>query len=196
MSALEDDKLEVLEFYIGLLQERVENLKKESSNNREQLTEFMSEYIDLEDKILNLMQKLSQCPIENNQTMEELTNTFNKYWSDYQDTWSDDYWEVYNMFRHIDDKELFFQMNKKAFNNSSQEENLEKMEETAEKKIKSPVVKVKDKAKTGSTHDESCNMTLVNLNKIDEEMEKVGNSSIFKEKKEEKRRTCLDCAIF
>lgn len=39
MSTIEEDKLEVLEFYIGLLQERVENFKKDSKVSKQHLNE-------------------------------------------------------------------------------------------------------------------------------------------------------------
>jgi hypothetical protein len=201
----DEDKLEILEFYVGLLAERVENFNKEKSASRIKLNEFICEYIDLEDKILNLMEKLSQANTENNpDLMEGITFTFNKYWGDYQDEWSDEYWDVYNMFRHVNDKELFSQLNKKTFtsksNNSFFEENIEKVKDgkNGEKFNHSPNKGIKQRTKSASTNEDSfCqNMSLINLNKIDEEMEKVDEVSIIKEKQKEKRRNCFDCSIF
>ncbi len=55
---------------------------------------------------------------------------------------------------------------------------------------------VNDFKTRGSTNDDTMNMTMVNINKIDEELKEVGEMSICREKKEEKKRGCLDCLIF
>jgi hypothetical protein len=215
--ANEDDKIEVLEFYIGLLQDRVENFKKEKNTNKQQLNEFMSEYIDLEDKILNLMNKISQGSEVDAEQMESLTNTFNKYWGDFQDEWSDDYWDVYNMYRHINDKDLFNQINKKALTPNDSlldEEGVMGIVGMEKSSLSNSPSREKDKDHISNNHnfsktnisrmsklnpkiDDSFNVTTVNLNKIDEEMKEVQEVSMEKNK-EEKKRSCLDldCIIF
>lgn len=199
----DDDKLEVLEFYIGMLQEKVENFQKEKSPPRSTLNDFMTEYIDLEDKILKIMENLNHVPEISQEQMETLTTTFSKYWTDFQDEWSDENWEVYNMYRQIKDKDINYHVNKISYtgNNSFAEESKDNKGIDFDNfngiNRNSPISQGQMKDKRGlSTHDDSFNMTTVNLNKIDEEMKEVQEMSIVREKKEEKKRSCLDCIIF
>lgn len=172
----------------------------------------MSEYINLEDKIISLIETLS----EDKETLEnaeisnqitELTSVFNKYWSEYQDTWSDEYWEVYNIFRQIDNKHTTLIKNKQLnLNNTENTENdlsfinyeEEKMQDckNGEKVFLSPTKK--NKTKTSSV-DRSTFNTSINLNKIDEELDKVEDDLLDANENInliEKRRGCLECLIF
>jgi hypothetical protein len=53
--------------------------------------QFLEKYIDLENKILNLIE--SGRNIEDvDQKLKELINEFYTCWADYQDTWDDKLW--------------------------------------------------------------------------------------------------------
>ena len=60
VNSKEDDRLEELDSLISLLSEIVENYKKETTLTNQQLHEFMSEYINLEDKILEKFDYISK----------------------------------------------------------------------------------------------------------------------------------------
>jgi hypothetical protein len=45
----------------------------------------------LEDKILNELESLKSQNIED-ERLARLVDEFNKIWSEYQDTWNDEYW--------------------------------------------------------------------------------------------------------
>lgn len=134
--------------------------------------------------------------------MNTMTTTFSKYWGDYQDTWDTEYWDVYNRFRQIDDKEMFNNLNKKhlmATEASFIEGQTERMQDgkNGEKVLYNSKSNIKDRGCSPSTHDETANMTMVNLNKIDDEIDRMNEFSVCKDKqKEEKKRGCLDCIVF
>jgi hypothetical protein len=189
----EDDRLEELDSLISLLTEIVENFKKENSHSNQELHEFMSEYINLEDKILEKFDVISNMKEVDSKQMTELTEKFNEYWGDFQDTWDKESWDVYYTYRGIKDKNLGNgQMKKGNLFEDSFDENDEIMNISFGQKF-SPVNDFKTR---GSTNDDTMNMTMVNINKIDEELKEVGEMSICREKKEEKKRGCLDCLIF
>jgi hypothetical protein len=156
----------------------------------------MSEYINLEDKILSLIEFLSEEPINPGQ-IQELSNTFNQYWGEYQDTWNEEYWEVYNLFRQIGNKQIFNNLNKKLSITENEisflNDEIEKMQDckNGEKMIRNPL-----KNRTRSTLDRSTFNSSFNLNKIDEELDKVYESSIGNNIINEKKRGCLECVIF
>lgn len=193
-----EDKLEELECCIGLMKEEVEKLENAPCSDKE-LDTFMRYYIELEDKIISLMEYLSQLQGINQEKMETLTNVFNKYWGEYQDSWSDKYWNIYNTHRQIKDNEgngkRLIPDNDTGNVNNNLEEDLN-LDDISNNPFNTLKAAVQSKTKTGSssTHDES--MTMSYLCKIDEEMKEVQEISITKDKKEEKRRSCLDCVIF
>jgi hypothetical protein len=126
----------------------------------------MIEYIKYEDKILSNM---------NNQTLEkqndELLELFRTIWSDFQDNWNDNYWEVYNRLRSREERK--------------------RLNSTAEYSIEEDFEKLQMRKQTA---DKLYLDTL--LNKIDDEIDNVEEIQIMKEKKEDKRRGCMECLLF
>ena len=130
----------------------------------------MKQYIILEDKILTLMNNLF---IEENST-DPLIDLFKTLWNDYQDKWHEDYWPIYNKLRSfIEDGKRHNTTNDNTF---TIEEDFEKL---ANKK---------------KNMDEEYLNSL--LNNIDLEIDCIQEISINKEKKEEKKRGCMECLIF
>ncbi len=186
----EEDKLEELDSLVALLKETVDNFNKD--NNKSKLNEFISEYINLEDKILDKIDSLHHSKEIDSEQMENLTTTFNTYWGDYQNEWSDDYWEVYNTYRAVKDKNLVSNPIKKInIFEDSFEENQEIMNISMRQKLMPGNPETRR-----STSEDSMELTTVNINKIDEELKEIGEITSIKEKKEEKKRGCLDCIIF
>jgi hypothetical protein len=234
MNIEDDEKLESLEFYIGLLKERVDNFKKEETKNKNSIREFISEYIELEDKIMDLLEKASQNPNLEEDYMDNIMNTVNTYLGDYQDQWESDFWDVYYTFRHTNDKDLLVHLDKKAItiddasfldddspskidrfapdkegrwnnniNNSSNDNQIKanlngSFNNNSISKFKTLHPLHDLRVKSGSTNEDSLNMTSSHLFKIDEEMDKIEDTSTSagSEKKEEKKRSCLDCVIY
>jgi hypothetical protein len=191
----EDDRLEELESLISLLSEIVENFKKETTHTNQQLHEFMSEYINLEDKILEKFDLISNMKDVDSNQMNQLTDKFNENWGDFQDTWEKESWDVYYTYRGIKDKNLNNGQMKKGGHlfEDSFEDNDEIMNISLGQKFQP---KEHIKTRGGSSNEDTMNVTTVNINKIDEELKEVGEMSICREKKEEKKRGCLDCVIF
>lgn len=194
VNSKEDDRLEELDSLISLLSEIVENYKKETTLTNQQLHEFMSEYINLEDKILEKFDYISNMKDVDSNHMNLLTDKFNDNWGDFQDTWNKESWDVYYTYRGIKDKNLNNGLMKKGGNlfEDSFEDNNEIMNISLSQKFQ-PNNGMKTR---GSSNDDTMNITTVNINKIDEELKEVGEMSICREKKEEKKRGCLDCVIF
>jgi DNA repair exonuclease SbcCD ATPase subunit len=195
-----EDKLEELESLIGLIEDLVLELKKLNSVSDEKLNEFMSEYIDLEDKILTIMQQLSEV-LDIKNKMINLTKKFNTYWGEYQNTWPDNFWDTYDMYRSIIDKDMpHNNFNIKPVvgeNDLFYENDFEKCQalQTDENQIEfsNKLGQNLQKIKSASTHDESMNASY--LGRIDEEMKEVQEITIVKDKKDEKRRGCLECIV-
>ncbi len=122
---------------------------------------------------------------------------FNTYWQNYQDKWSDKYWRVYESL-HKNKAEsdineisnIFFEGNNMLLNDDSI------FVKNPDNKIENGNnVYSKDNLKSNSTNIQT--KTLINLHDIDEELDKIHEISIIKEKKlNEKRRNCFDCSIF
>lgn len=55
------------------------------------ITQFFEEYIYLEDKILNELEYIKANSMED-ERVPKLVEDFTKMWSDYQDSWTDEYW--------------------------------------------------------------------------------------------------------
>lgn len=104
-----EDNLDTLEIYISTIEELIEKFDKKKERTKLQKDEvknikkfkkiqFFSQYIELEDKILSFIDK--HIGIKD-KDMENLINKFLKYWKNYQDSWSDEYWKIYNKFSLI-----------------------------------------------------------------------------------------------
>lgn len=193
----EDDNVEVLEFYIGLIQEIVENFKKEKNHNKQVLNDFIAEYIDLEDKIIGLIEKISQSVDVNEEQMEKLTDTFNKYFGDFQNEWPEEYWEIYHMYRNLNDKELFNQLNKKTLTENS-------FLEDQKNKIldKSGLCHLPSSRRSSfkfGNFDDGISVSGMQLEKIDAEIAMADvptSASSPIQRKEEKNRSCVNCIVF
>jgi len=200
----DEDKLEEFESCVILIEERVIEFKNNKNVTEEILNEFMSEYIDLEDKILTYIDKLSHVNGIDEVKMDQLIKKFNTYWELYQNDWPENYWDTYDMYRVIKDKDIspkFMGMNIKPVIVSDliYEEGFDKCHAlpTEENFQADPINQANknlpEKVKLASTNDESMNTSY--LGKIDEELKEVQEINLS-EKKEEKRRSCLDCNIF
>jgi hypothetical protein len=121
----------------------------------------MTEYIIYEDKILTKMNSITK---ENDQLIE----LFKTLWSDFQDSWEDNYWEIYNRLRNREGR--------KGLNSTAENSIEEDFEKLHLRKL---------------TADEIYLDTL--LNHIDDEIDNVEEIEI---KKEDKRRGCMDCLLF
>jgi len=190
----EEENLEILEFYIDLLKEKVENFQKSPILQNQKLNRFIAEYIDLEDKILNTFNNISITGPENEKKMDELTDVFNVYWSKFQDTWEEDMWSIYNMYRNLNEKDSKEEYNKNNFISSN----------NAEFTV--------DGSKNTISKDEEVNFNqsikknvsipprrenFTNLNKIDEDIDNISDITIDK-RQEDKKRNCVDlqCILF
>jgi hypothetical protein len=205
-----ENEIENLEFYIGLLQELVEAFRKDTSNIPQQLRDFFNEYIQLEDKILSLISHLSQNIKLNaeNQTFSSLINTFNIYWGVLQDQWSDQEWEIYNSIRTntTENVQHHEQCDSILPSEKSFTEYLTKLQENDEKfshNTSKHLIRLKSST-TITEFEESKSSPLINLQKIDEEMENVEKipfylnlqSNLSHTLTKQKRRNCIECAIF
>jgi hypothetical protein len=146
----------------------------------------MYDYVQLEDKILNLMSTIIDTSHDSHiKLYEQLTDEFKLYWTTYQDGWSEEYWEVYNLHR------------------SDLDENTEKhIITTSESTIEGDFERLKSQSRNSTKNEENKEniedifMNSLQLKKIDDEIEKIQEPSLIKEKKEEKKRGCVDCVIF
>ena len=112
--------------------------------------------------------------IEENSS-DPLIDLFKSLWNDYQDKWNDDYWPIYNKIRSlIEDGKRH---NTTTDNTYTIDEDFEKMESSKKRKM-----------------DELYLNSL--LNNIDLEIDCIQEININKEKKEEKKRGCIECLIF
>ncbi|OMJ77749.1 hypothetical protein SteCoe_22580 [Stentor coeruleus] len=78
-------------------------------DNKPEAELLLSNYIDLEDKILESLQGLSISEIHNEKLKEldKLIDTFNEYSTDFQDTWNDDLWQFYEHLRIVKSKNYY-----------------------------------------------------------------------------------------
>jgi len=170
----------------------------------------MSEYQLLESNILSIFKdenlKLDE---ENSRRMEQLVDFFNKYWKTYQDKWTPKYWQTYESLHEKNNNpnkdeisNIFDDKNEDRIefcNESILADNLNKnnnnfcvnnIEEKANNNLNS-----KENLKFNSTNHQT--KTFINLQDIDEELEKINDVSLIKEKKQqEKRRNCFECLMF
>lgn len=193
----EEENLEILEFYIDLLKDKVENFKQNKVLQNQKLNKFMAEYIDLEDKILNILKNISITDEKNENHIEELTDIFTIYWSNFQDEWEDDMWSVYNLYRNLNDKDSTNEFNKNNFISSNTPEiNTDEMTRSFSKDD-SRVIKNSFQNKKNASIKKSSKANFETLNKIDEDIENISEISV-QQLREEKKRDCVDfqCIIY
>jgi hypothetical protein len=95
-----------LEIYIELLQETVNKFKSIKKPKYFETKEFMLEYVNLEDKILDMFDTLVTKKVNkiSKKQLENLVNQFNQCWGVYQDTWGDATWLIYENTKKKDKK--------------------------------------------------------------------------------------------
>jgi hypothetical protein len=95
-----------LEIYIECLQENVSKFKNTHKPGYFGTQEFILEYVNLEEKILDIFDSLNTRKIDKKcrKQLENLVNEFNASWTDYQDTWTDVMWEIYENTKKKDKK--------------------------------------------------------------------------------------------
>ena len=95
-----------LEIYIECLQENVSKFKNTHKPGYFETQEFMLEYVNLEEKILDIFDSLNTRKVvfKCRRQLENLVNEFNASWTDYQDTWTDTMWEIYENTKKKDKK--------------------------------------------------------------------------------------------
>jgi hypothetical protein len=72
------------------------------SRNQEKAIKVLNKYVELEDFILNTLQDLSQLKTTEMKILKDLDkyiDKFNEYGSDFQDTWDEDLWNLYEEIR-------------------------------------------------------------------------------------------------
>ena len=168
----------------------------------------MSEYLILENAILSEFKNENlEADAENPNKIEELVDQFNIYWKNYQDKWTPAYWEIYeslhdklnnnsyeNQISDIyadkdeEDKIIFCNdsvladdLNFKDNMNDKDKDNLNDFIVNCNKNFYS-----RDNQKFNSTNHQT--KTLINLQEIDDELAKVNDVSVIKEKKQFEER--------
>ena len=170
----------------------------------------MSQYQILETNILSAFKNENQKTEEINQIrIEELVDFFNVYWKNYQDKWTQKYWQVYELTHNnsleINSNNESNIEERKANKNYFCEESLSnshlptgnnEFKYASEENENKNYLNSKDNFRANSTNVQT--KTFINLQNIDDELDKINEISLIKEKssKTEKRRICLDCCIF
>ncbi|CAG9318997.1 unnamed protein product [Blepharisma stoltei] len=92
--------IEDLEDRLIVMESIVEQLKS-SKIMRAELEVLLNQYIALEDSIINGLHQLAKKAedLVSQNLITNATSKFNELGSSYQDTWSDEFWETYNMIR-------------------------------------------------------------------------------------------------
>jgi len=141
--------------------------------------------------------------------MDELVDIFNVYWKNYQDKWSQKYWQIYESLHEknqekLDISENYFGQNeeKVVFDHDSIIANNINRDYIHKNNFNSNEngnifynINSKENLKLNSTNVQT--KTLIHLQDIDDELEKINDESFKKEKKQqEKRRNCFDCVLF
>merc|ERR1712151_555461 len=163
------NSLEKLETNINTLKNLIENFESKA-NSEEELSNFMSEYHQLENEIL-LLFKNNDTEDENEvEKMKILVDTFNKYWENSQDGWSDNYWKFYELAHKQSNLDTNINKN---INILTQDEinNSNTQNQTNANMI----------TKNNNTNLQT--RTIINLQEIDEELDNINDLSIIKEKK-------------
>lgn len=173
----------------------------------------MTKYQILETNILSAFKTQNFQEEEKDENrIEELVDNFNIYWKNYQDKWNQKYWEVYEsthnkIVESIKNNESYIEemkLNKNNdifINDSISNSNLqtgynENKNSNDENEIKNKCLNSKKNYRANSTNIQT--KTLINLQDIDDELDKINEISMIKDKnvKPEKRRNCLECNIF
>ena len=93
--------LDDLETYLDVFKSSAEDLKPPGQTDLQlksvQLRQKLSQYIYLEDSLLDGIQRLAET--EQRQVLLDLIDTFNVYCADFQDTWDSEMWVVYDELR-------------------------------------------------------------------------------------------------
>ncbi|OMJ95771.1 hypothetical protein SteCoe_850 [Stentor coeruleus] len=89
-----EDCLEVLESIVEELQQ--------PSRKKGEISTFMAKYIYMEDSILEGLEKLPKlaCTREMQQRLLDATKKFNKLSYEYQETWNNEFWAIYDGTRN------------------------------------------------------------------------------------------------
>ncbi len=201
----------------------------------------MARYQILETNILSAFKFENLNTEENNPIrIDELVDFFNLYWKNYQDKWTQKYWEVYESMHNYNSKK-YTESDEKKYNiaNANNANNIEsKIDEgklirnndsyndsisnshlptattatgnnnnyfkniysgnnnNCDENVNKNDMNCKDNFRCNSTNLQT--KTLINLQDIDDELDKINELSLIQEKavKPEKRRYCLDCNIF
>lgn len=93
----EEELINDLDAYIDCLKDITDNFSQTENVSVKMRTDvrlyiknwFFNDYINLEDNILSTFEKIKYLE---NERINLLINKFNQYWTDYQDTWSEEYW--------------------------------------------------------------------------------------------------------
>ena len=152
----------------------------------------MKDYHSIEDKIIYFLNDFKYD--EKNKKLSDLVEIFNIYWKQYQDKWLTNYWDIYNSTDQSNNNREKFEISNiletlHTEDNTYMETNFNKNSETNEN-----ILLTRENTKFSLSSHQS--KILINLDEIDEELENIKDVSIFKDKKPEKNRNCLDCTIF
>jgi hypothetical protein len=127
----------------------------------------MTDYIIYEDKILNIMNTITL-----GKENDELVELFKTLWSEFQDSWEEDYWKVYNGLRNKEER--------KRLNSTADDSIEEDFERLNKRKF---------------TADEVYLESL--LGRIDDEIDQAEDVQIKSDYKDsEKKRGCMECLIY
>ena len=94
-----DETIICLEIHIDILIENANIFRKINFPSFSEKQEFILEFINLETNILNAFKFLIKEKIDDkhNQKLKALVNEFKYNWQDFQDTWEDDLWSIYDI---------------------------------------------------------------------------------------------------
>jgi len=165
--------LKLLQFDIVSLKSLIFNFRNETSLTQLSKEMFYRKYILLEDKILAQLDIFKG----NNSTSESLcflVQEFSQIWNEYQDTWSEDQWEIYDKLREmLENKDEFFPIKKNPSFQSNASEN------------------------STENSNNLCSEALMNtLDKIDDEIQQVKVEQKSDTEDKIKTRSCNPCSIF
>lgn len=93
---LEEQVINV-EIYVECLVENVQKFKLINKPSFFIIQEFILEYINLEEKILNMFQQLDKRKLKrkHKNIIDNLLILFNSHWKDFQDSWDEQMWKIY-----------------------------------------------------------------------------------------------------
>lgn len=197
----EDELINDLEDFIECLREITDTFNQVKNPNYEQREEvkeyykfqFFNDYINLEDNILSTFAKIKT---SENERIANLITQFNNYWNDYQDTWSEEYWQIfleyfrnhYEKLRKSRDKNLGFA----GVDNS----NLDNQSNFSKSNImRSNTLNLINELKSGHKEEsKDSRIIIIALSKIDEELKNGEENTQIKDS--DKKRGCIDCIVY